>query len=326
MDQGFSAKIPEGLIDPKTGNTLLRDDDRLVDPQTGRQVAAFIDGAVRFADVQSNYAESFGWQWNHWRDERSAKAGSSLPLHETLLGRFHFDKLDLDGKTLLECGMGGGDDTEILLQYPFGEIHSFDISNSIDRAISNIKDNRLYVLQASIEAIPYPDEHFDAVYCHRVLQHTPNPKKSLVNLCRKVKPGGYLFIHSYKKSFWYMMEWRYRIHWLTKRLPRRYIFWYVTHLGRPLHQIKHWLTDLGSVGAAIAHMLVPWHYVPFKNMPKEERLDLERLVTFDALTPAHDHPMRSSVFFNILAREGFDILYKADPPTSPITAVAQKKA
>src|SRR3546814_10594638 len=71
--------------------------------------------------------------------------------------------------------MGGGDDTEVLLKFPFSKIYSFDFSNSVDRARKFIKDDRSYMFQASILGIPLPDRSFDFVFCHRVIQHTPDP-------------------------------------------------------------------------------------------------------------------------------------------------------
>jgi hypothetical protein len=44
--------------------------------------------------------------------------------------------------------MGGGDDTEALLTLPFKEVHSFDISNSVERAKKYLEDKRLTISQA----------------------------------------------------------------------------------------------------------------------------------------------------------------------------------
>src|SRR3546814_17151326 len=75
--------------------------------------------------------------------------------------------------------MGGGDDTEVLLKFPFSKIYSFDFSNSVDRARKFIKDDRSYMFQASILGIPLPDRSFAFVFCHRVIQHTPDPEGAL---------------------------------------------------------------------------------------------------------------------------------------------------
>lgn len=39
-------------------------------------------------------------------------------------------------------------------------------------------------VQGSVEAIPFPDKHFSAVFCSHVLEHTCNPQKALSELHR----------------------------------------------------------------------------------------------------------------------------------------------
>src|SRR6185436_14026664 len=90
--------------------------------------------------------------------------------------------------------------------------HSFDLSAAVEllRPLQErIERNpfpggcqRLILSQADINRIPYPDRAFDVVYCHRVLQHTPDPTIALRSICSKVKPGGLLFAHIYQDTPW----------------------------------------------------------------------------------------------------------------------------
>ena len=175
---------------PENGNDLLIEGNEIIDSQTNQSIGEIRDGVYRFARPEENYADSFGWQWNHWANQRSTLRKSGFGLKRVVLGRTRFEDYDLDGKTLLECGCGGGDDTEVLLDFPLSEIHSFDLSHSVDRAKRSIADKRVVFSQASITQIPYPNQSFDVVYCHRVLQHTPDPVQSLESISQKVKPGG----------------------------------------------------------------------------------------------------------------------------------------
>jgi hypothetical protein len=52
---------------------------------------------------------------------------------------------------------------------------------------------------------------------------------------------------------------------------------------------------------------------------------MEQHVTFDALTPWHDHPMRSRIFRDIIKSEGFNIRFIHDPKTSPIYCTAIRR-
>ena len=321
------AKIP--YINPYTQNLLVNKGNYLIDSITGESIAEIIDEIPRFVSRQQNYAESFGWQWNYWTDNQSESRGGAVKQTELILNRTHFDKYDLSQKTLLECGMGGGDDTEALLNFSLAEIHSFDLSTSIERANNNIKDERLFISQASIFDIPYPDNAFDIVFCHRVLQHTPDPILAFKSVCRKVKPGGLIFVHAYKRSPEHMREWRYKYRWLTKRLPKSYVFWYVNTLGHVMHKLVHCLYSKGKIFREFAYRFVPFFRLNqggIYSMKEDEVIEFEKLITFDALTPQYDSPISKEDFVAVLQSEGFDIEFLEDKLISPIFATARKQA
>lgn len=315
-------------IDPKSQDVLVKTSEGLVNPRTGAMVAPQVGGIPRFVNLVQNYAESFGYQWKKWHSIRSSLRNQGYNLKDVILERTHFPEFDLSGKTLLECGMGGGDDTEVLLSLPLAEVHSFDLSTSIERAAQYLHDPRLRIFQASIYDIPYPDYSFDIVYCHRVLQHTPNPTKALRKICAKVKPGGLLFAHAYKRSWRHMSEWRYKYRWLTKRLPWQIIERYVEFCGPVLHRLnrfmyRHYITRI------IAYNFIPFYYLPVHGeggkTSESSVIELEKQITFDALTPWHDHPMRSAEFRQIIESAGFEILHLTDPPVSPLFCTAIRR-
>lgn len=309
------------LVDPVTHDRLEERDGVLYNGHTRKAVAKVIAGIPRFVD--ESYADNFAFQWKHWRHTLSDMRSLGSTKLELIKRRTRFDQYHTEGATLLECGMGGGDDTEVLLRFPFSEIHGFDISTAVDRAAAYLHDPRLKLLQASIYEIPYPDSSFDFVYCHRVLQHTPDPQRALRAICRKVKPGGVLFAHCYKKSWRYLMNYKYKCRWLTKRIPYRYVYWYVETFGQPLHLVNAVLHRCGPIGRSVARQFVPFEYIrEYGNLDKKRLLELEKLVTFDALTPRHDHPMTSRQFRHIIEGEGFRIEHIRDPRVSPLYCTA----
>lgn len=311
------------FVHPATGEMLREKDSQLVGVESAKQLVPIVEKIPRFVP-RANYAKSFGWQWNNWQHIRSNKRGQGLGLKELLLKRTNFAQFDLTGKTILECGMGGGDDTEVLLGLPFSEIHSFDLSDAVDRAGRFLSDERLVLSQASIFEIPYADGAFDVVYCHRVLQHTPNPKLALESICKKVKPGGLLFAHAYKRSKPYMSEWRYKYRWLTKRLPMKWIYYYVRIFGSFFHYINKFLYRR-KFTRYFAYRFIPFYFKNAPEMKEKDLIELERLITFDALTPWHDHPMSAEDFFGTIEDNGFEIIHKHDPKVSPMWCTAQKK-
>lgn len=314
-------------VNPATGAALYRINNILVDSLNGTEVARVVNNIPRFVDVDENYAESFGWQWKHWVNNQSESRGASVKQRELILERTHFDEYDLNGKTILECGMGGGDDTEVLMTFPFSEIHSFDLSTAVERAQSYLQDERLELSQASIYSIPYPDNAFDFVFCHRVLQHTPDPEKSLRCICKKVKSNGILFVHSYKRSTEHMSEWRYKYRWLTTQVPKEWIYYYVNYLGFFMHQIVAGFYRIGGRFSHFAYCYIPFYRLNRSgvyDMSENEAIELEKMITFDALTPKYDSPMSTSKLISILEDEGFEIEHIEDRFTSPVYATARK--
>jgi SAM-dependent methyltransferase len=313
------------MIDPTSQVPLVRNGTVLVRADTSETIVPIVRGIPRFVTSDQNYAESFGYQWNKWRDVRSDSRSEGEGLCQVLAERTHFDEYDMTGKTILECGAGGGDDTEILLTWPFSEIHSFDISTAIERAADTLKDPRLTLSQASILAIPYPDLSFDVVFCHRVLQHTPDPEAALRCVCRKVKPGGLLFAHIYRRSWGQMTEWRYKYRWLTKRLPWSWIVWYVDAFGNLLDRIGWAMERRGRILRFLRHNFLPF-YLYGGSFSRAHRVELEKQITFDALTPRHDHPMTAKRFRSIIESEGFSVQhFKAYDP-SPVICTAIRNA
>jgi hypothetical protein len=80
-----------------------------------------------------------------------------------------------------------------------------------------------------------------------------------------------------------------------------------------------------KIGGLFAYLFVPFYYVApesHSNLTAEQVLEMEQHVTFDALTPWHDHPMRSKTFREIIESEGFDIQFIHDPRGSPVYCTA----
>ncbi len=314
------------FVDPRTQESLVRRNGALCHPLTGEVVAAVVGGIPRFV-ARSNYADSFGWQWNHWHSTLSDERSTGTAKRDLILERTRFAEYDLEGATILECGMGGGDDTEVLLTLPFSEVHAFDISESVERAARYLRDPRLVLSQASIMEIPYPDGAFDVVFCHRVLQHTPDPEASLRAICRKVKPGGLLFAHVYKLGWRHLMHFKYKYRWLTTRLPRRWVAAYVERCGPFLHAVNRFMWSHGPLLKGLAYNFVPFQrHGDYGRMTRSQLLEYEKLDTFDAMTPRYDRPMTSHRFRRTIESEGFRIDHFFDPPVSPLYCTAVRQA
>ena len=130
------------------------------------------------------------------------------------LDQYHFEKLHhllrlvpfdgYRGRRVLEVGCGAGTD---LARFARGgaDVTGADVAASaIDLARTNFEQQGLRgdLHVASGEQLPFPDDAFDLVYAHGVVQYTANPQR-LIDECRRVlKPGGDAIVQVYNRISW----------------------------------------------------------------------------------------------------------------------------
>ncbi len=99
-------------------------------------------------------------------------------LHEHVPGR---------GR-LLELGFGNGSFLE-MAQEAGWEVHGADLSEPlVQRAREDLRLPNIEL--GTVEQVGYPDEHFDVVAGFNFLEHVPDPRATLVEIRRILKPGG----------------------------------------------------------------------------------------------------------------------------------------
>ena len=103
------------------------------------------------------------------------------------------DRLNLDGKHVLEIGIGQAADSEQLIRRG-AHWHGLDLTaEAVFRAKTRFELFQLSfkaLTQGSADHIPYPDHTFDIVYSHGVLHHIPQIRKVSAEIRRVLKPGG----------------------------------------------------------------------------------------------------------------------------------------
>jgi SAM-dependent methyltransferase len=130
------------------------------------------------------------------------------------LDQYHFEKLHhllrlvafdgYRGRSVLEVGCGAGVD---LARFAKGgaQVTGVDLAASaIALARANFEqqglEGRFEI--ADGERLPFPDNSFDLVYAHGVVQYTANPRR-LVEECRRVlKPNGEAIFQGYNRISW----------------------------------------------------------------------------------------------------------------------------
>jgi len=251
-----------------------------------------VDYIPRFVP-QENYASSFAFQWERFAKLRSDRYNKSAIIRGTILRRSGWSADRFKGKLLLECGCGGGNDTEALLDLG-ANVVAFDYSGSVDvaRRINLGRDNIL-IVQADIAKLPIRKRTFDIVYCHRVIQHTPNPERSFRSIVQRVADDGEMFLHSYSTRLSSMLHYKYVLRPITKRMSHEKVLRLLYRYGPFLYRLAGWVQD---------HHLKPLRRViPFDNLDghlakgdaqltDRERFEYSLANVFDALTPEYDIP------------------------------------
>ena len=130
------------------------------------------------------------------------------------LDEYRYDKLNYlprlinfysyRGKNLLEVGCGTGIDL-VRFARAGAKVTGIDLSTTaIELASKHVSQNGLSAdLQVmNGESMQFPDDSFDVVYAHGVLQYTASPEKMTAEIRRVLKPGGEAIIMVYNRNSW----------------------------------------------------------------------------------------------------------------------------
>jgi ubiquinone/menaquinone biosynthesis C-methylase UbiE len=108
------------------------------------------------------------------------------------------------GKDLLDVGCGLGNDTA---RFAAGgaRVTGIDLAaRAVDLARQNFAQRgltgRFEVMNG--EAMTFPDDCFDVVYCHTVLHFTPSPDAMVREIRRVLRPGGIAILMTVNRNSW----------------------------------------------------------------------------------------------------------------------------
>ncbi|MCG2755826.1 MAG: methyltransferase domain-containing protein, partial [Desulfobacteraceae bacterium] len=152
----MSPEFIELLRCPETGQRLLiehsvggsRSEDWLISEDRLNRYPIH-DGIPRFVP-ESNYADNFGMQWNHFR-KTQLDSHSGHPISSERFWRATgWKPEDMKGKWVLDAGCGAGRFAEVVLGTG-ANVVALDYSRAVDACYANLKLHpNLHVVQGDI--------------------------------------------------------------------------------------------------------------------------------------------------------------------------------
>ena len=248
------------------------------------------EGIVRFREGDG-YNDTFALQWKKYGEIQLDHVNNTRLTKERFIRETGWNLSVLRSELILEAGSGAGRFTRILAEAG-AEVVTFDYSTAIDaNKANNDTFSNITFLQCDIFDMPFKEGAFERVFCHGVLQHTPDPEQAFYRLSDKVKPGGTISIDIYLKDG-KITPWKSKYLWrpLTTRIsPDRllnFLEWFIPK-WLPVDTLIKRIPILGNYLGA----LIPcWNYF-YTDLSSERKVEWAILDTFDALSPAYDIPV-----------------------------------
>lgn len=272
--------------------------------------------------VGSNYAKSFGIQWNKFPKTQLDSFTKTKYSYERLQ-RIVGDVSVFNGKQVLEVGCGAGRFSELILNLG-ANLFAMDLSNAVEaNLLNNLNSKKYFVCQGDILQPPIFPGQFEIVVCLGVVQHTPNPQNTINALFQQLAPDGTLFIDSYSMEYPFTLSRKLARYFLLKmpEVNRFPLVKFIVTLGWPIHRLlwrtasitflqkKRYIQRIRYLFLRISP-IIDYHDA-YPQLGVKLLKEWAILDTHDNLTDRYKHLISMSQFESLLAESGFiDIVIK----------------
>lgn len=305
-------ELLELLRCPVSGERLRLETDEgtTEDVRTGALVSAngrfrypIRDGIPRFVPV-SNYADSFGMQWNQFRNTQLDSHSGQPISAERFWASTGWHPEELAGQWVLDAGCGSGRFAEVALEAG-ARVVAVDLSSAVDATYANLRGHAgLHVVQADIYQLPFATQSFPFVYSLGVLQHTPDVERAFRALPPLVSPGGRLCVDYYGRTWKSVLLPKYWLRPITKRIPRAVLFSALRRMVPVMLPVSRLLGSVPLAGFALKRIVPVVDYHGMLPLSEQQHREWALLDTFDMLAPAYDQPQTADTVRDWMHRAG----------------------
>ena len=291
---------------PRCRNSLKREEQGYVCPNCRRSFPQE-RGVTRFVDA-SNYADSFGFQWQRYARTQLDDAASDESDKDFRL-KTGFTPEDLKGKLVLDVGCGMGRFADVATRWG-ATVVGIDLSAAAEVAARNLADRDFVALQADVFALPFLPQSFDYIYSIGVLHHTPNCEQAVKSLPQYLKPGGRLAVWLYSSyNPWYRFSDIYRR--FTPRLPATTLHGILRVAVPTINAVDSALRVVPGIGRPLSGLVRL--VLPVNRNPNPQWRVLD---TFDWYSPKYQSKHSYEEVFRWFESCGMEDLHVADVPIS----------
>ena len=172
------------------------------------------------------------------------------------------------------------------------KLTSIDLSSAVEANSLNFPQNKNHrIIQSDIMELPFQTMQYDIVICLGVIQHTPNPEKTIKKLYEQTKLGGDLVIDHYTLDFSRLTKITSHIlRPIVKRLSsknRINVIKILVNFFFPLHKLIRRFHILQKILSRISPIITYFHVYP--ELSDKLQKEWSMLDTHDGLTDWYKH-------------------------------------